>query len=251
MRTLGFAIDKLTEYGQPDVAIHYLSEMLNENQPLDTSRSVRTLLARSESELPLETTDVYPITEIIKALQESPDTDPEDLLRVEWAYLSLPDEPNSASPKFLESRLASDPDFFCEVLRLAYPSKKERQSKEAPTDQDRDNASKLLFVWQTPPGTIDGEFIPEQFTRWLERVKEACSEAGHLEVVLSHHIGEVLIHAPPDPEGLWIHRAVAAALNAKDAERIRDSFRLGIYNSRSRHGMYKVDPMGKTRTRPC
>ena len=234
---LGFAIDKLTEHGQPDVAIHYLSRMLHENQPLDTSRSVRTLLASSERASPLETADIYPITEIIKALQDSPDTDPEDLLRVEWAYLSLPDQPNSASPKFLENRLASDSDFFCEVLRLAYPSK-----EEAPTEQDRANASKLLFVWRTPPGTIDGEFIPEQFTRWLERVKETCSEAGHLEVVLSHHIGEVLIHTPPDPEGLWIHRAVAAALNAKDAEMMRDSFRLGIYNSR---GMHEVDPTGK------
>ncbi len=239
---LGFAIDKLTEHGQPDVAIHYLSRMLHENQPLDTSRSVRTLLACSESESPVETTDVYPITEIIKALQDSPDTDPEDLLRVEWAYLSLPDRPNSASPKFLENRLASDPDFFCEVLRLAYPSKEEAQSKEAPTEQDRANASKLLFIWQTPPGTIDGEFIPEQFTRWLERVKETCSEAGHLEVVLSHHIGEVLIHAPPDPEGLWIHRTVAAALNTNDTEKMRKGFRLGISNSR---GWHKVDPKGK------
>lgn len=239
---LGLAIDKLTEHGQSDVAIYYLSRMLHKNRPLDTSRTVRTLLARSESESPVETTDVYPITEIIKALQDSPDTDPEDLLRVEWAYLSLPDQPNSASPKFLENRLASDPDFFCEVLRLAYLSKKEAQSKEAPTEQDRANASKLLFVWRTPPGTIDGEFIPDQFTEWLKRVKERCSEAERLEGVLSHHIGEVLTHAPPDPEGLWIHRAVAAALNAKDAEMMRDSFRLGIYNSR---GWHEVDPTGK------
>ena len=242
---LGFAVDKLIEHGRPDIAIACLSGMLHKKQPLDIPRSVRALLAPSTRVSPLETIDVHRITELIKALQESPDTAPEDLCKIEWAYLSLPDQPNSASPKLLENRLASDPDFFCEVLRLAYPSKKERQSKEAPTERDRANASKLLFVWRTPPGTIDGEFIPEQFTRWLEQVKKTCSEAGHLEVVLSHHIGEVLIHAPPDPEGLWIHRAVAATLNAKDAERIRDSFRLGIYNSRSRYGMHEVDPMGK------
>ena len=241
---LGFAIDKLTEYGQPDVAIHYLSRMLHQNQPLDTSRSVRTLLARSESESPLETTDVYPITEIIKALQDSPDTDPEDLFRIEWAYLSLLDSHNNASPKSLENRLASDPDFFCEVIRLVYRSKKKAQPKEEPTETDKalaESAGRLLYVWRTPPGTVDGEFSPDQFTEWLEQVKQACTKSGHLEVALSH-IGEVLIHAPSNPEGLWIHQNAAAALNAGDTEKMRESFCREIYNSR---GMHEVDPTGK------
>ena len=241
---LGFAIDKLTEHGQPDVAIHYLSRMLHENQPLDTSRSVRTLLASSERASPLETADIYPITEIIKALQDSPDTDPEDLFRIEWAYLSLLDSHNNASPKSLENRLASDPDFFCEVIRLVYRSKKKAQPKEEPTETDKaltESAGRLLYVWRTPPGTVDGEFSPDQFTEWLEQVKQACTKSGHLEVALSH-IGEVLIHVPPDPEGLWIHRAVATALNARDAEIMRESFCREIYNSR---GMHEVDPTGK------
>ena len=241
---LGFAIDKLTEHGQPDVAIHYLSRMLHENQPLDTSRSVRTLLASSERASPLETADIYPITEIIKALQDSPDTDPEDLFRIEWAYLSLLDSHNNASPKSLENRLTSDPDFFREVIRLVYRSKKKAQPKEEPTGTDKalaESAGRLLYVWRTPPGTVDGEFSPDQFTEWLEQVKQACTKSGHLEVALSH-IGEVLIHAPSDLEGLWIHRTVAAALNTNDTEKMRESFCREIYNSR---GMHEVDPTGK------
>ncbi len=241
---LSFAIDKLIEYERPDVAMDCLSRMLHEKQPLDIPRSVQALLALSTRASPLETIDVLSITGLIKALQESPDIAPKDLFKIEWAYLPSPDRPNGASPKFLENRLASDPDFFCEMIRLVRRSKREAPPSEEPTDQDRANASKLLFVWRTPPGTVDGEFIPEQFTQWLERVKETCTESGHLEVALSHYIGEVLIHAPPDPEGLWIHRAVATALNAKDAEMMRDSFRLGIYNSRGMH-MHEVDPTGK------
>jgi hypothetical protein len=75
----------------------------------------------------------------------------------------------------------------------------------------------------------------------LEKVKAACEESGHLEVALSR-IGHVLIHSPPDPDGLWIHRSVAAALNAKDADDMRDGFRTGLYNSR---GFHRVDPTGE------
>ena len=94
----------------------------------------------------------------------------------------------------------------------------------------------------TLPGTqSDGQFLPEQFEKWLNRTKEACAESGHLEVALMN-IGKVLIHAPSDPDGLWIHRTVASALNARDAENLRNSFRTGIFNSR---GVHVIDPTGK------
>lgn len=87
-------------------------------------------------------------------------------------------------------------------------------------------------------GHEDRTFSKERFTEWLQRVKEVCTESGHLEVALIN-IGEVLIHTLPD--GLWIHRAVAAALNDREADDLRDGFRTGIYNSR---GVHWVDPTG-------
>ncbi|HPS54382.1 MAG TPA: hypothetical protein PLP05_02180, partial [Sedimentisphaerales bacterium] len=76
---------------------------------------------------------------------------------------------------------------------------------------------------------------------WLKSVKEKCESSGHLEVALST-IGGVLIHYIPDPDGLWIHRALAEALNAEDADRMRNGFSIGIMNSR---GAHFVDPTGK------
>jgi hypothetical protein len=100
----------------------------------------------------------------------------------------------------------------------------------------------LLHEWRTPPGTQeDGTFSEEGFNEWLQGVKAICSESGHLEVALSK-IGEVLIHCSSDPTGLWINRAVASALNDRDAEDIRSGYRTGIYNSR---GVHCVDPTGK------
>lgn len=104
------------------------------------------------------------------------------------------------------------------------------------------NAWRLLHEWKTPPGTQqDGTFSEERFAEWLQRVKEACTESGHLEVALIN-IGEVLIHSRPDPDGLWIRRAVAAALNDRKADDMRDGYRTATYNSR---GAHFVDPTGK------
>ena len=236
---LGFAIDKLIEYDRPHTAI----ECLYGKKPLDKTRSVKALMAAVSSQEPPQEISTYNIIEIIKALQNDPDTDPDTLFQIEWAYLSLLAQ--YTSPKTLENRLSSDPEFFCEVIRLIYRSEKVTEPAKKFSEQDKaiaENAYNLLDNWMTLPGTqSNGQFLPEQFTEWLKQTKEACTESGHLEVALLH-IGQVLIHAPSDPKGLWIHRTAASALNAKDAEEMRNGFWTGIYNSR---GVHTIDPTGK------
>jgi len=206
---------------------------------------VKALLAAVSSAEPSYSMDAYHIVEVIKALQDDPDTDPEDIFLVEWAYLPLLDRDHSVSPKLLENRLASDPAFFCEVIRFIYRSNKEDKSDKEPSEQDKSiaiNAWRLLHKWRTPPGMQpDGVFSQEQFTQWLKQTKETCVESGHLEVALLH-IGQVLIYCPPDSQGLWIDQNAADALNGKDAEEMRNGFRLEVFNSR---GAYTVDPTGK------
>ena len=145
----------------------------------------------------------------------------------------------------MENRLATDPSFFCEVIRLVYRSKKEPKSEKEHTEQQKAfaiNAYHLLREWQTPPGIQpDGGFSKEHLRLWLESSKAACIESGHIEVALTH-VGHVLFHCPPDHDGLWINRAAAEVLNAKDAEEIRNGFVTAIFNSRGAHW---VDPSGK------
>ena len=249
---LGFAIDKLIAYDRPYTAIRYLCQMKHNKQPLDKARSIKALIAAISSQEPPQEISEHNIIEIIKVLQDDPDTDPDTLFQIEWAYLNLLDEHyhRDASPKSLENCLSSDPAFFCKVIRLLYRSKKETEPPREFSEQDKafaENAYKLLDKWKTPPGKqSDDHFLPEQFTEWLKRTKEACAESGHLDVALMH-IGKVLIHAPSDPEGLWIHRTVASVLNAKDMRRKCGMVSgLVLYNSqgRSRNG-----PNGKTRAR--
>ena len=245
---LRFAIDKLIAHGRPHAAIKCLMcQMDLGKQPLDNALCVKALRAAISSYEPSHEVETHSIIAIVKALQDDPKTDPDALFQIEWAYLRLLDKyyHPDASPKTLKNRLASDPEFFCEVIRLVYRSKRETESPQQLDDRDKviaDNAYELLRNWQTPPGTqADGRFLPEQFEKWFKRTKEACVESGHLEVAL-RRIGEVLIHAPPDPKGLWIHRTLASALNTEDAGEMRDGFRVGIYNAR---GVHVVDPTGK------
>jgi hypothetical protein len=239
------AIDKLLENGRPNAAINCLYRMLHDKQPLDKSRSVKSLLAAVSSAEPSYAMDAYHMVEIVKALQDDLDTDPDDLFRVEWAYLPLLDQHRGASPKLLENRLASDPAFFCEVIRLIYRSKKEDKLEKEPSEQNKSiaiNAYRLLREWRTPPCIqSDGTFSREQFTQWLEHTKRACADSGHLEVALNH-IGQVLIHSPPAPDGLWIDRTAADALDEKDADKMRNGFSIAVSNSR---GVHTVDPTGK------
>ncbi|HCT9738881.1 TPA: hypothetical protein OUD13_003142 [Morganella morganii] len=242
---LAIAIEKLIEHGRPHAAINCLDRMRNDKQPIDSKQCVRALLAALSSSEPSYGMDGYQIVELIKFLQAEPSVNLDDLFRVEWAYIPLLDRHGGAAPQLLESRLANDPEFFSEVIRLIYRSKKEDQSPKEPIGDSKaiaTNAWRLLREWKTPPGSQeDGTFSDERFTEWLQRVKEVCTESGHLEVALIN-IGEVLIHTPPAPDGLWIHRAVAAALNDREADDMRNGFRTGTYNSR---GVHWVDPTGK------
>lgn len=242
---LSDAVEKLIEHGRPYAAIDCLDRMRHAKQPIDSSQCVRALLAAPSSSEPSYAMHAYHIVELIKFLQAEPSVDLDDLFRVEWAYIPLLDRYRGAEPQLLESRLANDPEFFCEAIRLIYRSKKEGQPLRELTEESKaiaTNAWRLLHEWKTPPGTQqDGTFSEERFTEWLRSVKEACTESGHLEVALIN-IGEVLIHAPPDQDGLWIRRAVAAALNDREADDMRDGYRTGTYNSR---GVHCVDPTGK------
>jgi hypothetical protein len=239
------AIDKLLEVKRPQASIDCLYYCLHGKLSLNNKQVVLALLSAVSTDEPVNTMDPHQIVDLIKALQNDPQTNEDDLFKVEWAYLKLLDRFQDAAPKLLEKRLATQPEFFCEAIRLVYRSKFEEKKDEKPDEQKEaivSNAWRLLHEWRRPPGLQeDGSFSADEFERWLEIVKEQCTESGHLEVAMNT-IGEVLLYCPPDPQGLWIVEAAAKALNARDAEHMRNGFRTEVYNSRGAHW---VDPTGK------
>ena len=104
------------------------------------------------------------------------------------------------------------------------------------------HAYQLLNSFTTLPGTTDrGLFDGQAFVAWVNAVKKSAKESGHLEVAL-HQAGAVLVHSPPDSDGLWMHRDIAGVLNREDMTELRAGYSIAIYNSR---GVHNVDPTGK------
>ncbi len=239
------AIDKLLEYGRPYAAIDCLNASRHSKNPIDHDRTIKALLDAVSADEPPNSNAVYECVELIKALQDDPGTDQDALFKIEWAYLNVLGGHWGARPKVLEHRLASDPAFYCEIVRLIFRSQHEEKRSKESTEDERNIAShayRLLDDWRTIPGTsVEGSFSPDAFKIWLDEVKEISEKTGHLEVALLQ-LGKVLICAPPDPGGLWMHIAIADAFNAKDAEDMRTGLWTGVMNSR---GVHAVDPTGK------
>ena len=258
------AVEKLISHGRPYAAISCLHKMQYDRQPLEGSQVARALLAARRSSETLQTKDVYEIVEIIKELQNNLGPNRDYLFQIEWAYMPILDRHHEASPKLLEHLLATDPKFFCELIRTIFRSKKQEppiklglirwlvshirsffnlktreKTTEPATELRRNfasNAYLLLSQWETPPGCReDGSFSGEALAAWLDAVTKECAETGHLEVAMTM-VGQVLMHAPADPDGLWIDRSAAAALNARDAGNMRSGFHTALINSRGVYG---------------
>jgi hypothetical protein len=189
------------------------------------------------------------IVEVIRFLQSGTSISQDDLFKIEWNYLPLLDDYSGATPKTLENKLASDPEFFCEVIKLIYRSSNSNESQQEQTEIfefKATNAWNLLHHWKIIPGIpAYGQFNVDRFSMWFQRVKELCSESGHLEVALVT-IGEILVHSPVDPDGLWINRTICKVLNDRDNEKMRDGYRSGCINSR---GAHFVDTTGQDEMR--
>ena len=241
---MDYGIDKLMTHRRYGAAIRCLAP-INQKHILDTSRMTTALISAAIRPGSIDSLDPYLVGMLIKALQADPTTNSDDLVRIEWDYLSLLDEQQGILPRTLESRLASDPDTFCQLIRLLYRSRKEEASRSRDGERDEAvaaNAWSLLHRWRVPPGTQDeGEFSTAHFESWLSRVRDICEESGHLEVAYSH-IGQVLISCPADPDGLWIHHSAADALNEEGANEMRSGYSMGIRNSR---GAHIIDPTGQ------
>jgi hypothetical protein len=169
-------------------AVLCFERIIQNKQPLDNQQGIRTLYAVLESPGNVITHDAYAIVDIIKTLQETPKNDVAEISNIEWAFLPLLDEQYEASPKLLGQRLADEPDFFCEVIRLIFRSRNKEVAKEERSEQESLialNRYRLLQQWKIPPGSHERQpFNGSELNDWLTVVKTSCAKSGHLEVAL-------------------------------------------------------------------
>lgn len=238
-RDLKLGIEKLIEHGRPEVAIFCLHATVIRKSGFDPEPAQKALLAVLQNPSVLKNLDQHATVSVIEALQKDDGVNPDALFAIEWNFLPWLGTFSGGSPVTLEKRLASDPSFFAEVVGLLFRPEGERETDQPPSERTRalaSNAYGLLREWRTCPGQLDeGELDEEKFSAWLTEVRRITAESGHLNISLSQ-IGHMLIHAPADPDGLWIHKTIAAALNERTSGPMRSGFTTALYNSRGVHG---------------
>ena len=240
-RDLTLAIAKLIEYGRAEDAVLCVHLTIHDAKHFKADLAIRTLSAVLEipdaaDRLARSGLGHKYVVDIITRLQQSPSVEPDDLFKIEWNFLPWLDRFSSGgSPVTLDKCLSSDPAFFAKVIALVFRSDHEDKNSVAPSEERRNlarNAYQLLEEWKTCPGILaDGVFDPDAFKQWLEVATRMTKETGHSKIA-QQRIGHVLAHAPLDPNGLWIHREVASALNKKDASAMRLGFTIELFNQR-------------------
>ncbi|MFY1005099.1 hypothetical protein ACNF5F_27135, partial [Escherichia coli] len=67
------------------------------------------------------------------------------------------------------------------------------------------------------------------FNEWLDEARRLLVQAGQIEIG-ELQIGEVLAHAPVDPDGTFPTLPVRDALEAAPNDRLERGFSIGLYN---------------------
>ena len=233
------AAENLISNGQPRAAVDCLYLLAHKKVVFPAQLALRALTGMLESDAQAGQLDQHHLLEVIKWLQENEPEDSEDLFQIEWGTLPLLNRFSGGEPRLLERRLATKPEFFCEVIAAVFRSDKDKRTEHEATDAEKNiarNAYKLLHGWRTLPGaTADGNFNGELFNEWLAEVKTRTRQTGYFKIAMDQ-FGQALAYAPADPDGLWIHKTIAKALDAKDVPEMRLAFSTGLFNKRGVHG---------------
>jgi len=231
---LEYALRQLLKHGRPAAAINCMQVMVWDKLELNTELVVEALLALS----PEDHSPEHEIAELIQNLQDDKRPPREKVAEIEWKFIDMLGEYHQAKPRVLSAKLASDPQFFCEVLKYVYRSDKEKdEERKEMTSAQGQNALKgyaLFSSWKQPPGVDEQGLLKEhELQTWLKEVRSSTVESGHWNVAMGQ-IGEVLYHGPKDETGLWLE-PISKILDEQDHDRMRSHLTTEIYNERGIH----------------
>ena len=232
-------IEKLITYGRTGAAVMCIAYAMDDDINFDPALATHALMAFLENPQEVQSLERYHVIDLIKHLQAVPTVDIEKLYQIEWNFLPWFDPLSGESPVALGKKLASDPKSFAEMIKLAFRSKNDLDDSVEKQDEKKKNiverAYTLLHNWKHCPGVQeDGTLNEALFHHWITEARRITEETGH-EIIAQVELGHVLTYAPKDPDGLWIHKAVASVLNQRDAEKMRRNFMIALMNQRGVH----------------
>lgn len=173
--------------------------------------------------------DSYEIERLLEYARDG-DIDEERLALLEWRL--RPALGFEAQTPILERRLARHPEFFVEVLSLAFRPRNREPDRGVPSAV-ASNAYRLLDEWRHVPGSevAGGDVDSEQLDAWVDSALALSTEADRLEIALDQ-IGKILAKAGADLDGSWPTRPVRDVIERVGRSELDEGFRVQIANSR-------------------
>lgn len=206
--------------------------------PHDKLHEVLTQAAITETN---DNLDPDAVRNLIELLQQTRNISIDAISDVELIYLSWLDEYSKVKPLALRYRLANEPMFFCELIRLFYKKRNSETREEKISEHMAKRLWQILHDFCVIPGTDwDGNYNENDFCQWVDYCK-TWAKAEDREAIVQQTIGNGLSYARKLENGL-IDDFIMKELNKIENEEMRTGYRLGIFNQR---GVRWIDPEGK------
>lgn len=181
---------------------------------------------------------------------------------LEWQYYPLLQHERDFTASNLYRRMASDPEFFVQLVELAFKPANTSADEEALPSEEQQNLA--VNAWQVLSEWPNGHFIPrisdadsasdaedastdsaERITEtergatvdaaslnlWIERARARLAEIDRLDIG-DQQIGAALAASPVDPNGDWPSAAVRNLLECLESDDIDGGISMAIYNRR-------------------
>ena len=222
---LSHVVDKLLGVKRAFTAADVVNMANPQNVALDVDLAFRVLLAGLSAETneeSIERREVYPIQQLIAFVQSEAADRHDDLLQIEWGYLSLLDRHSSQTrPVSLFNAMKKNPNWYVDLLKLVFRERGDETERPEPTPQEESryrNAHDLLDTFATIPGTQeDGSIVGEELRQWTDRVRELATVANRIEVTDSY-LGGLFSKCPRPARPTEGEEEGAATENAGEAD---------------------------------
>jgi hypothetical protein len=177
----------------------------------------------------------YDIGQILIGLDEAK-FDERKLADLEWVFLRvLERDPDGL--QHLHRRIAREPSFFVELVKVLYRPDQGSPAQERDPDPElaryAEHVWTLLDSWKGPiPGLrLDGEVDEAALREWITTARALLAEAHRLGTG-DQQIGRALWYSPGGEDGLHPHEAVRRLIEQAASGDIDTGFHIEAYNSR-------------------
>jgi len=229
-----YVIGKLNNYHRYFSAIDVCQRTIKD---LPTNLLMETLWkAATEEAKETVHVDNYKLGKIFDSLYQRDDLNISFMKKIEWSYIRFFDSYSERRPKYLEDELATNPEFFIEVIKWIYfpnDRKKYYEDKQGISEEKikiiAKQSKRLLSSWYKIPGMREnGSIDGDQLKNWIVEARRLAKESDRLEVT-DMEIGSLLSRFPEGNEQLSPEE-IFRVIEEINSENLNNNYSAGLFN---------------------